>query len=68
MAFAPLQPPEAVQEVVLAEDQVRVELPPAVMPVALADKLAVGVALAAATVTRALAGEEVPLVPLQVSV
>ena len=68
MAFVPVHPPEAVHEVALLEDQVRVELPPEVMLVGLAAKLTVGAALVAATVTKALAGEDVPLAPLQVSV
>lgn len=41
-AFAPVQPPAAVQAVALVEDHVRVELPPAVMLVALAAIVAVG--------------------------
>jgi hypothetical protein len=65
--FVPVHPPEAVHAVALVEDHVRVELLPAVMLVALADKLAVGTGLAA-TVTVALAGDDVPLVPVQVSV
>ena len=67
MALGPVQPPAAVHAVALVEDHVRVELLPAVMLVALADKLAVGAGMAA-TVTVALAGADVPLVPVQVSV
>jgi hypothetical protein len=67
-AFVPVHPPEAVQDVALVEDQVRVELPPAFMVVALADKCTAGAGIAAATVTVAFAGEDVPLVPAHVSV
>ncbi len=67
VAFAPVQPPEAVHAVALLEDQVSVELPPAVMLVALADKVAVGGGVAA-TVTVVLAGADLPLAPVQVNV
>jgi hypothetical protein len=70
VAFVPVHPPEAVHEVALLEDQARVELPPEVILVALADKLAVGGVLVGgvlgATVTVALAGEDVPFAPAQV--
>jgi hypothetical protein len=67
VACVPVHPPDAVHDVALVEDHVRVELPPVVMLVALVDKLTVGATLAV-TVTVALAGADVPLAPLQVSV
>jgi hypothetical protein len=67
VARAPVQPPEAVHDVALAEDQLRVELPPEVIADALADRLTVGAGIAA-TVTVALAGDEVPWAPVQANV
>jgi hypothetical protein len=67
VAKVPVHPPDAVQAVEFVDDQVKVELPPAVMLVELADNVAVGTALAA-TVTTALEGCELPPVPAQVNV
>jgi hypothetical protein len=66
VALVPVHPPEAVHAVALVEDHVRVELPPVVMLVALANKLAVGVA-PVVTVTVEVA-DDVPPDPVQVSV
>ncbi len=69
VALVPVQPPDAVHDVALAEDQFRVALLPEVMLVALADKLAVGAGLViAATVKVVLTDGDVPPVPLQVRV
>jgi len=66
VALVPVQPPVAVHDVALVEDQVSVELPPAVMPVGLADRLTVGVGVETAdTVTVVLTTEDVPAAPLQ---
>jgi hypothetical protein len=65
IASAPVQPPLAVHDVAFVLDQVRVELPPEGMVVGLADSVTVGVG---ATVTVALAGDDVPPAPVQVSV
>jgi len=65
VALVPVQPPVAVHDVALVEDHVSLELPPAVMPVGLADRLTVGVGVAAATVTVVLTTEDVPAAPLQ---
>ena len=65
VAFEPLQPPLAVQEVALVLDQVRIEERPETIAVGLAERVAVG---AGRTVTVALAGALVPSVPVQVSV
>ena len=46
VAFVPVQPPAAVHEVALVEDQVTVEMLPEVMPVGLAENATVGSALA----------------------
>ncbi len=45
VAFVPVQPPEASHDVALLEDQLSIELLPAVMLVALADKFALGIGL-----------------------
>jgi len=42
VAFVPVQPPEAVHEVTLVEDQVTVEILPEVMLVGLAENATVG--------------------------
>jgi hypothetical protein len=42
-AFVPVQPPEAVHEIALVEDQVTIEILPAVMLVGLAENATVGV-------------------------
>ena len=42
VAFVPVQPPEAVHEVALVEDQVTVEILPEVMLVGLAENATVG--------------------------
>ncbi len=69
VALLPVQPAEAVHDVALVEDQVRVELPPEMMLLGLADKLTVGTGVVAAvTVKVALAGEDVPPTPVQASV
>ena len=59
---APLQPPEAVQEVALVEDQVKLELPPLATLVGLALKLTVGGVVATVTVA---ACDAVPPTPEQ---
>ena len=64
VARVPDQPPEAVQLVALLEDQVSVELPPAVIAAGLASRDTVGGELTA-TVVLALAE---PPEPLQLSV
>jgi hypothetical protein len=46
-ALVPVHPPDAMHDVALVEDQVSVELPPAVMVVALADKRTVVVGVVA---------------------
>jgi hypothetical protein len=66
VAFVPVQPPLAVQEVALVLDQVRVELLPGSIVVGIAVSVTVGTA-AAVTVTVALVGEVVPPAPEQVS-
>jgi hypothetical protein len=62
MASAPLQPPEAVHEVALVEDQVKVELPP--LPTAVGFALSVIVGKAAVTDTTNDCEAE-PLAPVQ---
>jgi hypothetical protein len=64
VASAPIQPPEAVQEVALVELQVSVEAPPLVTVVGFAVKVAVGAEL---TVIVAVAVVLVPPGPAQVS-
>jgi hypothetical protein len=66
VAFVPLQPPEAVQDVALVELQVNVEDPPLVVVVGLAVRMAVGTGLVV-TVTVAAAGVLVPPAPVQVN-
>jgi hypothetical protein len=67
--LVPVHPLDAVQDVALVEDHVRVELPPEVMLVVLADRLAVGVGVELAdTVTVVLANADAPVVPVQASV
>jgi len=51
VANVPLQPPEAVQEVALVDDQVNVEVPPLGTVLGLALKDTVGAAFESATVT-----------------
>jgi predicted acyl esterase len=63
VAFVPLQPPEAVQDVALVELQVSVDAAPLTTLVGLADSAAVGRAVAA-TVTVAAAGVLVPPAPV----
>jgi hypothetical protein len=63
---APLQPPEAVHAVALAEVHVSVEVPPEAIVVGFAVKAAVGTAVAA-TVTVAVAAGLSPPAPVQVS-
>jgi len=46
VAFVPVQPPPAVHEVALVEDQVAIEMLPEVMLVGLAENATVGVAVA----------------------
>jgi hypothetical protein len=65
-AKAPLQPPEAVQEVALTELQVKVEDPPLAIVGGLAISVAVGMGLVV-TVTVAVAGVLVPPGPAHVS-
>jgi hypothetical protein len=66
VAFVPLQPPEAVQDVALVELQVNVEDPPLVVVVGLAVSMAVGTGLVV-TVTVAPAGVLVPPAPVQIN-
>jgi hypothetical protein len=63
--FVPDQAPEAVQDVALVADQVRVELPPLVTVLGLADRLIVGTGWVTVTVTACVA---LPPEPVQVSV
>jgi hypothetical protein len=65
VACAPLQAPEAVQEVAFVDDQARVELPPLVTVLGLAVKLTVGAGAVTETVADCAA---LPPAPLQVSV
>lgn len=65
-AFAPDQTPDAVQEVALLDDQVRVDAFPLLMVLGLALKLTVTVGFAL-TVTVAVCAADPPA-PLQVSV
>ena len=67
VALVPDQPPEAVQEVALVEDQVRVEAPPLVTEVGFAVSETVGTGGAAVTVTVADA-LALPPAPVQVRV
>ena len=67
VAFEPLQPPLAVQEVEYELDQVSVEEPPEAIVVGLAERVAVGF-MPVVTVTLALVGALVPPDPVQVSV
>ena len=63
---APVQPPDAVQEVALVLDHVNVELPPEAMLVGFAVKVTVGAAI---PVTVTVAEDALlPPVPVQVSV
>lgn len=64
VALLPDQPPEAVQAVTLAEDHVRVALPPEAMVLGLALMVTVGVAEATDTVADCVA---LPPNPVQVS-
>jgi len=68
VARAPLQPPDPVQAVALAEDHVNVELAPEAMLAGLAERVAVGggVVVTAATETVTLAGDDTPCIPIQV--
>ena len=54
VAFVPVQPPEAVQEVALVEDHVRVELPPLLTLVGLAEIVTVGAGVPACVVALAV--------------
>ena len=67
VAFEPLQPPLAVQEVVFVLDQVSVDEPLGAIIAGLAERVAVGV-VPEVTVTVALAGSLVPPGPVQMSV
>jgi hypothetical protein len=67
VAFVPVQPPLAVQEVAFVLDHVNIELAPDAMVVGFADNVTVG-AEEAVTVTVAPAGALVPPVPVQVNV
>jgi hypothetical protein len=64
VASLPFQPPEALQEVALLEDQVKVDLPPLLTVVGFALNVTVGAAFATATVAVC---EAVPPLPIQVS-
>jgi hypothetical protein len=65
VARVPLQPPEAVQEVALLEDQVRVEVAPLFTVLGVAVRLTTGAAVATETVAACTA---LPPAPVQVSV
>jgi hypothetical protein len=65
VAWLPLQPPEAAQEVALVDDQDSVELAPLAIVLGLALTLTVGAGAVAVTVTDCTA---LPPVPAQVSV
>jgi hypothetical protein len=70
VAFVPLQPPLAVQDVALVEDQVSCVLPPDATLVGLADRLTVGVGGGGggAALTVTVAEREIePPVPVQLS-
>jgi hypothetical protein len=64
VAFVPLQPPEAVQEVALVELQVSVDVPPPAIVVGFAVSVAVGLG---AIVTVADVALLVPPVPVHVN-
>ena len=66
VASVPVQPPEAVQEVALVLDHVRVDLPPEAIVVGFAVKVTVGAD--ELTVTVAEAGADVPPAPVHESV
>jgi hypothetical protein len=66
VVFVPLQPPEAVHEVALVLDQLRVELPPEAIVAGFVERVSVG-ADVLCTVTRAERVDDPPA-PLQVSV
>jgi hypothetical protein len=61
----PLQPPEALQEVALVEDQVRVEVAPLLTVVGLALKVTVGAGVVTVTVADC---DALPPLPVQVKV
>lgn len=63
VAWLPLQPPEAVQEVAWLDDQVRVELAPLAIVLGLALKLTVGTSEVTVTVADCAA---LPPAPVQV--
>jgi hypothetical protein len=68
-ASLPLQPPEAVQEVALVDDQIRVEVPPLDTALGLALKLNVGAAPVAAPVAVIVTDcTALPPAPAQLSV
>ena len=67
VAFAPLQPPEALQLVASVEDQLSVDEAPKVTEVGKAESVTVGSGITLVTVTVALS-EAVPLLLVQVSV
>ena len=64
VARDPSQPPEAVQEVALVEDQVSVVLAPVCTVLGLAARFTVGIALVTDTVAECVA---LPPAPVQVS-
>jgi hypothetical protein len=64
MALVPLQPPEAVQEVAWADDQLNVEALPLAIVLGLTVKLTVGAAVDTETVADCVA---LPPAPVQVS-
>jgi hypothetical protein len=65
VASAPLQPPEAVQEVAFVEDQVNVALPPLVTVLGLAESVTVGTGCITDTVADC---DALPAEPVQVNV
>lgn len=67
VASVPVHPPLAAQEVAFVLDQLRFELSPHIIVIGLAASVTVGTE-AAETVTVALAGDDEPPAPVQVSV
>lgn len=63
-AIAPLQPPEAVQEVALVDDQVNVDVAPLLTVLGLAERVTAGAAWVTETVTDCVA---LPPGPVQAS-
>ncbi len=68
VAFAPVQPPDAVQAVALVELHVRVDAAPLATEVGAAASVTVGAGVTVAMLTVAEAGALVPPTPVQVNV